>query len=164
MLDRLGPLGMSSDESGPDIAGRRYTRLRPVYRAEEVTVWLRVFDRAYVVHRLLVGEGVGQDGRGRLPRLRIREGGPHHESHNPRKPLRLPRNAYRTSWLEVQSPVFIESVLRPDPVLWDFTIDPTFMKYVISSRGPQCQLNSPQNLHSWLTTQEELLRRRAART
>lgn len=125
MLDRLGPLGMSSDESGPDMAGRRYRRLDPVYRSQEVGVWVRIFDRTYTVHRLLGAD----DRRGRMPRLREREGeGVNRPSRNPRVPLRMPNNVYRPTWLSGQSTPFVEAVLCPDPVPYNFTIDAEFMK------------------------------------
>lgn len=117
---------MSSDESEPDLAGRRYIRVDPTYRAREVGIWIRVFDRVYLVHRLLCAD----DQRGRMPRLRERNGS-QRPSRNPRQPLQLPINVYRQEWLAGCSAPFIQAVLRPDPVPHNLNIDPVFMEQVV---------------------------------
>ncbi|KAJ8453760.1 hypothetical protein ONZ45_g19581 [Pleurotus djamor] len=100
MLQRLGPDGMSSDESereGSMSRGARpknplYRVLTPVWRAEDVGTWLAAIDSVHMTARHEKG-----DFRGQYPRLRDR-GGDVSQSTN--FVPSLPITSYDRLWLE----------------------------------------------------------------
>ncbi|RDX51810.1 hypothetical protein OH76DRAFT_1346290 [Lentinus brumalis] len=58
ILQDLGPFGMSSDESDDASTGRvRYRIVRKLWRNEDVTAFLRILDRLYVIGRIASRSG-----------------------------------------------------------------------------------------------------------
>lgn len=129
VLESFGALGMSSDESLNE-RGRntKYVRLKHRYRADEVTQWLHVFDRAYFVWRRMRFD---VDRRGRPGRIREDREGAY--SSNPKVPPGLPINAFNPAWLKAQNPVRVNSELRPVTSPYTFQHDPEFLRYKLSS-------------------------------
>lgn len=123
MLDTFGPLGMSSDESVVEGGVRKYIRLKYAYRADEVTEWLHVFDRAYRVYRVDRGD---VDRRGRY--MRVREDRGIRLSQNRKIPISLPVNAFKKLWLKGQSSVRVSSELRPSPQAYQFRHRTAFLR------------------------------------
>jgi hypothetical protein len=108
MLRDLGIDGMSSDEEVNAPEGKRYLILVPKWRAQFLTLWLRLFDTLYLRHRT---RGENGDQRGCLPRKRD---GSTKESTSRRFVPGLPINAYRADWLERQ--LDVANVVHPtDP-------------------------------------------------
>ncbi|KDQ22492.1 hypothetical protein PLEOSDRAFT_1050998, partial [Pleurotus ostreatus PC15] len=123
MLERLGPEGMSEDESvvEDDHNEARARPRRPVYRvkspcwrADEVGEWLEVFD---VVH--LNERRTKSDLRGQYPRLRARV--PHIVDDEAKPVQQLPVNTYHATWLESQTNP--SHRLRPLADRYDFRHD-----------------------------------------
>jgi hypothetical protein len=102
MLQRLGVDGMSSDESeSEDLdttnqANPQYNILPPIWRAQELSDWLHVFDSIHMLGR----RGSSSSIRGALPRLRRYTEGL--KSKKLKWVSRLPRNAYDPHWLASQ--------------------------------------------------------------
>ena len=94
-LELLGVNGMSSDEEDQYRGTKQYRVFRKVWRAEEITPWLRVFDAAHRRARLEPMES----GAGAVPRVRFVT------NTVPPWPLRkvvkrLPKSAYHQDWLK----------------------------------------------------------------
>ncbi|KDQ50645.1 hypothetical protein JAAARDRAFT_51174 [Jaapia argillacea MUCL 33604] len=71
MLDRLGPDGMSSNESEVDAQGRNYVVQRPLWRAPELCPWLGIFDIFHVYNHMAGNGGLGDgDQCGAIPHQR----------------------------------------------------------------------------------------------
>ncbi|KAF4563775.1 hypothetical protein EYR36_003017 [Pleurotus pulmonarius] len=120
MLERLGPEGMSDDESdvedGHDEARPRprrpvYRVKYPCWRAAEVGEWLEVFD---VVH--LYERRAKPDLRGQYPRIRARV--PRVVDNEAKPVQQLPVNTYDATWLESQ--INPNHRLRPLADRYDF--------------------------------------------
>ncbi len=120
MLERLGPEGMSDDESdvedGHDEARPRprrpvYRVKYPCWRAAEVGEWLEVFD---VVH--LFERRAKPDLRGQYPRIRARV--PRVVDNEAKPVQQLPVNTYDAIWLESQ--INPNHRLRPLADRYDF--------------------------------------------
>ena len=107
MLDRLGVSGMSSDETSDGDGTKHFRILKPQWRSELVTAWLRFFDALY--NRARRDRLFGSD-RGALPRDRKSA---KRYSDNKNFVVGLPLNAYRDRWLNAQ--VDIENIVQPGP-------------------------------------------------
>jgi len=122
-LDLLGVAGMSSDEEEKVGTMKQWRILLPRWRSMRVTGWLRYFDAIYDKTR---NEGGAHDSRGQLPRHRASA---RRTSQSKKYVPRLPRNAYRKTWLN--SLVDVDNVVRPTAnVQW--THDPVITEYVCS--------------------------------
>jgi hypothetical protein len=99
LLQQLGVEGMSSDKSEhDDLTGHpRFFVLCPIWRAKELTSWLRMFNSVHMIERRS-----GDDGRGAYPRLRILAT-PQRLSGTNKFVSGLPINAYDPSWLARQN-------------------------------------------------------------
>lgn len=102
MLRAIGIGGMSSDESDTEAGvhgGKQYCILRPVWRHERVTTWLRIFDDLFSRFRL--NGGFFESLQGGWPRVRIVTD----RVSSSRRPVvrQLPRNAYSSSWWDQQA-------------------------------------------------------------
>ena len=107
MLDELGVSGMSSDETS-DGGGSRHSRiLKPRWRSELVTAWLRFFDALYNRARR---DRLFSSDRGALPRERKSA---KKYSDNVNFVVGLPLNAYRDRWLNAQ--IDIQNMVQPGP-------------------------------------------------
>lgn len=100
ILDRGG--GMSEDEPDRRSAARKipsdYLVIRPAWRSEEVTEWLRVMDRVYVATRFTAD---GRATRGKWMRNRI----PSNKVDTAATPVKgLPVNFYDEQWLKSLHP------------------------------------------------------------
>ncbi|KAJ8455320.1 hypothetical protein ONZ45_g18976 [Pleurotus djamor] len=120
MLERLGPKGMSDDESdrgnGDDGGQPRpvYRVVSPYWRDPDVATWLQVFNAAHL-HSHQRGST-----RGQYPRVRLRSAP--ETSDFTCKPVRfLPHNAYRKVWYDAQRNG--ADVLKPHPEAYQFQHD-----------------------------------------
>jgi len=104
ILERLGVVGMSSDESDLDELPRyprarlenpRYYVLRPQWRAEALGDWLHIFDSVHMVTRRSQSGG----SRGALPHLRLYNAQSPKFSESKSFVRALPINAYNDVWL-----------------------------------------------------------------
>ncbi|TFY78989.1 hypothetical protein EWM64_g5022 [Hericium alpestre] len=124
MLEKLGPVAMSSDES--DLEGYRpvYHIRTPIWRAPELRQWLSYFDKMYNYSRS-ADNGVQQDRRGSQPHFRK-------EPKNERRavtsaPKRLPLCFYSPAWLATKSKEWIKYELQPnEEEEYEFEHDPEF--------------------------------------
>ncbi|KAF7436045.1 hypothetical protein PC9H_002871 [Pleurotus ostreatus] len=121
IMQRLGPDGMSSDESdvedgrgGEDPANPTRPIFRvvaPGWRAREVGEWLEPFDSIHLFSRRN-----SDDLRGQYPRLRLRTSRTRTVDRTARAVKDLPVNAYDPAWLEQQTQA-------------DFTVRATNQRY-----------------------------------
>ncbi|KAG1848583.1 hypothetical protein C8R48DRAFT_750332 [Suillus tomentosus] len=105
MLTRIGPDGMSSDETANENNVPQYRILARHWRSLEVTAWLRIFDAIYRHNRY---GPAGTGSRGNNARMRFESMS---MGHPQRAVRRLPRNAYRADWA-AQRPTSKPSHLR----------------------------------------------------
>jgi len=121
ILQRLGPDGMSSDESdGPPGALRTYRICILPWRAVGVTPFVRVFDAFAAIRRRSrfphLGGGIG---RGALPRIRVAAVGLF--STNDRFVPGLPVNTYMPDWISgIRNR---DLTVRPTSESYNFTHD-----------------------------------------
>lgn len=131
MLQRLGPAGMSSDESdyethavNPSARTRRprYRVLRPAWRQNnEMTAWLRLFNSLYHIYRYRKG-----DLRGAWPRERLDNPSNPQHSHSVQYVRGLPHNAYAREWLDSRND--IQYYVRPEPTRFVFQHHPNVIE------------------------------------
>lgn len=126
MLDQLGAIGMSSDESDTitDFERPSYRYLPPNWRADEVSNWLDDFDTVYFFDR-----ANESDRRGAYPHQRRRDQ-PQRFSNRSRPVRGLPRNMYRPTWLSTKLTDWVQSNLRPSSQPYSFSNDADFMRFV----------------------------------
>ena len=113
MLHRLGPRGMSSDESDhqPD-GGVRYRILRKHWRNPALTAWLRIFDYLYRSSHLALSDDIPS----RFATGKVSFNGP---------PVRgLPRNAYNEAWLDTLSAGEVQRLGARQEETYSFTHSP----------------------------------------
>lgn len=130
ILQRLGPEGMSSDESDAEFvvtpSQRRLERfstniLRPIWRSIEVTLWLRAFDTVYHVSRRSKGPS-----RGAWPHARREDASAPKYSTKSKFVWGLPVSAYDEGWLRSQrDPQYF---VRPSEEAYNFSHDPRLVK------------------------------------
>lgn len=117
-MDKLGALGMSSDEEvdSPDGSKSKEFRIRrPAWRNKSLDVPLRTID---AVHRICFS--LREDGRGTSGRSRTCEGPP---SARTKVVHKLPRGAYDADWLAAKTPEEVEWMVAPDDkVTFDLAI------------------------------------------
>ncbi|RPD72403.1 hypothetical protein L226DRAFT_449638, partial [Lentinus tigrinus ALCF2SS1-7] len=95
MLQRLGPEGMSSDESEVENGVKVYKVLVKKWRNPDLVEWFKVFDSIARMERTNVINGM--DGRGAPYRERIRST----KDDDKCSPVgRLPPNAYNSTWFD----------------------------------------------------------------
>lgn len=134
MLERLGVLGMSSDESEDDARAPtpRFHILTPVWRDPRVGTWLRTFDSVHTLYRR-----THSDRRGAPPRIRV---------HNSLSPALsdsklfvsdLPMIAYHKDWLAARTDT--DFSVRPTQEAYNFTHDPEIFEYAISPPHFHCR-------------------------
>ncbi|KAI0735723.1 hypothetical protein C8Q76DRAFT_611391 [Earliella scabrosa] len=118
VLQRLGPEGMSSDESDMDNGRKVYKVLIKSWRAPILTPWLSVFDSIASLERTNAINGM--DGRGAQFRERRRSS----EVDDRSPPVgRLFSNAYNEDWLTKLTP-FTRNRLKIRPKSYLFTHGP----------------------------------------
>jgi hypothetical protein len=122
MLEQLGVDGMSSDESGDDEDQHEYKILAPLWRAQEVAPWLRVFD---TIHNILRTVGDPQALRGSFPHRRILTS---KKSENKKFVAGLPHNVYNQTWAAKEQ--LTQYILHPSPNAYDFSHQPNIIQYV----------------------------------
>ena len=98
---------MSSDEERIVGLHPQYDIIEPVWRADIVTAWLRIFDALYSQARL---RGLLGNQHGSAPRMRVSSG---KQSTSRKFVPGLPRNAYDDVWFESQS--HPEYTIQPGP-------------------------------------------------
>ena len=130
MLSKLGPDGMSSDESDHqgDSGIPQFRIMRKEWRSENMTPWLRAFDRLYRDSRFRTGQEKGTENipyRYTLPgapqaRGRLQPG---ESTSNRRIVPCLPRNAYDERWMQTLDE-FEREELRASPEEYSFLHSP----------------------------------------
>lgn len=135
MLEFLGIDGMSSDEGdSPENEGAvddvEYRILEPLWRAPQVTPWLRMFDSIY---RLFRRKGQADVGPGAFPRRRKSTGV---KSKSLKFVPGLPINMYDQGWLE--GDMMRKYDLCPTALPYDFTHDENIMEYVVQPIALHC--------------------------
>jgi hypothetical protein len=121
MLMRIGPDGMSSDETANENDVPQYRILGRHWRSLEVTAWLRIFDAMYRHNRW---GPVGTGSRGNNARLRFESMS---MGHPQRAVRRLPRNAYRAEWYDGLDQYDREGLGRCETEVYAFTHDPSIL-------------------------------------
>lgn len=113
ILERLGPDGMSSDDSDHDtsrthLLGARFITKQPIWRAETLFDFLHVFDSLYSLKRRKE-----RTTRGSLPYPRQVDANTF--SSSTKFVTDLPKSAYRSSWLEMQrsAPYVVRPTTEP---------------------------------------------------
>jgi hypothetical protein len=115
MLTRIGPDGMSSDETANENDVPQYRILGRNWRSLEVTSWLRVFDAIYRHNRY---GPAGTGSRGNNARMRFESMSMGH----PQRAVRqLPRNAYRADWYDGLDQYDREELDRCEDEVYAFT-------------------------------------------
>ncbi|KAG2747845.1 hypothetical protein P692DRAFT_20848939 [Suillus brevipes Sb2] len=118
MLTRIGPDGMSSDETANENDVPQYRILGRHWRSLEVTAWLRIFDAIYRHNRY---GPAGTGSRGNNARMRFESMS---MGHPQRAVRRLPRNAYRAEWYDGLDQYDREELDRCEGEVYAFTHDP----------------------------------------
>lgn len=115
ILKDLTVEGMSSDESDDDSLepGKPCRVFRPMWRADHLSPWLRVFDSVYLA-------STKERGSGHRPHLRTYNHLSPRISRNKKFVSCLPVNAYNMQWLERQND--IDFSVRPSDA-YDFRHD-----------------------------------------
>lgn len=124
MLEQLGVDGMSSDESGDENDQHEYQILAPLWRAAEVSPWLRMFD---TVHNILRIAGDPKALQGAFPHRRIWTA---RKSKKKNFVAGLPRNTYDQTWVAKEQ--LSQYFLHPSPEHYDFSHQPDIIQYVYS--------------------------------
>ncbi|KAI0705489.1 hypothetical protein C8Q76DRAFT_771240 [Earliella scabrosa] len=120
ILQRLGPEGMSSDESAMENGVKQFRILKKEWRNERLTGWLRVFD---AISRERRANPVTETTRGAEPRQRFQSGKV--DSSTP--PVgALPSNAYDPTWYANLTP-YRRQRLQARKNAYDFTHTPDIM-------------------------------------
>ncbi|KAF8059052.1 hypothetical protein FPV67DRAFT_1426916 [Lyophyllum atratum] len=127
-IQRLGPAGMSSDESDHEearhvrtVSARRPTFrvLLPEWRATAMTKWLHSFDTVFDATRRMGGPS-----QGCYPRIRQYNERELRWSDSKGFVKDLPRSAYREEWLNASHQDFVDLSVRPTEEVYHFTHDP----------------------------------------
>ncbi|KAI0712000.1 hypothetical protein C8Q76DRAFT_602860, partial [Earliella scabrosa] len=123
ILQRLGPEGMSSDESAMENGVKQFRILRKEWRSEQLTGWLRIFD---AISRERRANPITEATRGAEPRQRFQSG----KIDNTSPPVgSLPINAYNPKWY-AQLPPYRRQRLQARKKAYDFTHSPDIVMYV----------------------------------
>ncbi|KAG1854901.1 hypothetical protein F4604DRAFT_1591062 [Suillus subluteus] len=115
MLARIGPDGMSSDETANENDVPQYRILGRNWCSLEVTAWLRIFDAIYRHNRY---GPAGTGSRGNNARMRFESMS---MGHPQRAVRRLPRNAYRAEWYSGLDQYDREELDRCEDEVYAFT-------------------------------------------
>lgn len=112
---RIGPDGMSSDETANENDIPQYRILGRHWRSIEVTPWLRMFD---VMYRHKRWGPVATVSRGNNARVRFES---MYMGHPGRGVCRLPRNTYRAEWYDSLDQYDREALDRCEDEVYAFT-------------------------------------------
>ncbi|KIK38458.1 hypothetical protein CY34DRAFT_90973 [Suillus luteus UH-Slu-Lm8-n1] len=121
ILTRIGPDGMSSDETANENNVPQYRILGRHWRSLEVTAWLRIFDAIYRHNRY---GPAGTGSRGNNARMRFESMS---MGHPQRAVRRLPRNAYRADWYDGLDQYDREELDRCEDEVYVFTHVPSII-------------------------------------
>ncbi|KAG2143245.1 hypothetical protein BD769DRAFT_1348139 [Suillus cothurnatus] len=119
MLMRIGPDGMSSDETATENDVPQYRILGRHWRSLEVTAWLRIFNAMYC-HNCWGPVGTGSRGNNAQMRFESMSMG------QPQRAVRrLPCNAYCAEWYDSLNPYDREELDRCEDEVYAFTHVPS---------------------------------------
>ncbi|KAI0715187.1 hypothetical protein C8Q76DRAFT_619567 [Earliella scabrosa] len=127
ILQRLGPEGMSSDESAMENGVKQFRILKKDWRSPHLTAWLRVFDG---INREQRFNPLTESTRGADPRHRFESG---KASTSSRAVSCLPINAYNPTWYEERTP-YARQRLQARKKAYDFTHTPEIVMFVVMHR------------------------------